>query len=243
MQGLKIKMQAVILAGGKGARLEPLTLEIPKAMIPIKGKPMIEIIIEQLKNTGTKEITIIVNYLKEKIIDYFEKNNQGIKINFAVQKEMNGDADALSYAEKYITQDKFITIACDSLFPTEHLEKLQKKECDGVLTVCEVEDARRFGVIMHENEEIKKIIEKSPNPPTNLANTSIYYLPKEIFSSIKKTEKDKTGEIRIVHAIQNMINEGKKFKFEIIKKWLDIGTHEQLEEAQKLVEEIGLCKQ
>lgn len=236
-------MQAVILAGGKGKRLEPLTSNIPKAMISIKGKPMIELIIEQLKETGVKEVTIIVNYLKDKIINYLDEEKLGMKINFAEQKEMNGDADALSYAEPYISQEKFITIACDSLFPTEHLNKLRKEDCDGVLTVCEVDDARRFGVILHENGKIKKIIEKSPNPPSNLANTSIYYLPKEIFSSIKKTQKDNTGEIRIVNAIQNLINQGQHFKFEIIKNWLDIGTHEQLEEAQKMAEQIGLCKQ
>ena len=237
-------MQAVILAGGQGKRLEPLTLDIPKAMVSIRGKPIIELIVEQLKEVGIKEITIIVNYLKDKVINYLGDGSKfDIKINYAAQKEMNGDADALSYAEPYITQDKFIAIACDSLFPTAHLNKFQKKDCDGVMTVFKVKDARRFGVILSEGDKVTQIFEKSPDPPSNLANTSIYYLPKEIFSAIKRTEPDTTGEIRIVHAIQNLINEGKIFKYEVVDGWLDIGTHEQLEEAQELAEKLGLCKQ
>ncbi|RLE47187.1 hypothetical protein DRJ25_03065 [Candidatus Woesearchaeota archaeon] len=237
-------MQAVILAGGKGTRLEPLTLSIPKALVKINEIPIIEIIIRQLKAIGTKEITIIVNYLKDKIIEFLGDGSKfGVKINYAEQKEMNGDADALSYAEPFISQDKFIMIACDSLFPTEHLTKLMKDDCDGVMTVSRVEDARRFGVILNEGEKVTNIIEKSPNPPSNLANTSIYYLPKEIFSAIRKTEPDKTGEIRIVNAIQKMIDEGKTFKFAVVDGWLDIGTHEQLAEAQALARKLGLCKQ
>lgn len=237
-------MQAVILAGGKGKRLEPLTLDIPKAMISIDGKPMIEIIVEQLKEVGVKEITIIVNYLKEKIMDYLKDGSRyDLKINYAVQKEALGDADALAYAQPFITDDKFILIACDSLFPTSHLKNILRDDCDGVMTVFEVEDARRFGVILHDGQNVKQIIEKSPNPPSNLANTYIYHMPKDIFDEINLIKADKTGELRTVYAVQNLINKNKIFKFMKVSDWLDIGTHEQLEEAQELARKLGLCRQ
>ncbi|OYT32482.1 hypothetical protein DRJ22_03255 [Candidatus Woesearchaeota archaeon] len=235
-------MQAVVLAGGKGKRLEPLTFEIPKAMVPVNGMPIIEIILKQLSEIGVKEVVIVVNYLKEKIMDFVGDNIFGMKITYAVQKEAKGDGDALKYAEPYVNQDKFIMIACDSLFPTDHLKKIMRDDCDGVMTVCKVDDARRFGVIINEGDVVKKIVEKSPNPPTNLANTSIHYLPKEIFPTLYSLTPDKTGEYRIVYAIQKLINYGKIFKFQVVDKWLDIGTHEQLKEAQQLGKELNLCK-
>ena len=111
------------------------------------------------------------------------------------------------------------------------------------MTVCEVKDARRFGVILNEGDRVKKIVEKSPNPPSNLANTSIHYLPKEIFPALHSLTPDSTGEYRIVYAIQKLIDYGAIFKFQKINKWLDIGTHEQLNEAQHLEKELNLCKQ
>lgn len=233
-------MQAVILAAGEGKRLRPITNEIPKAMVEINGKPILQIILEQLKTVNVTEAIIIVHHKKEKIKEKFGTDFEGIKLTYCCQPEMLGDGHAITFAKPYLKQDKFLTIACDSLFPTKHLQKLLNHESDGVMTACEVEyeQAKRFGVLLTEERKVRKIIEKSPEPPSTLANTSIYYLPKEIFEAGKRIGKGAGDEFRLVDAIQLLIDEGKHFSHETLTEWLDIGTKEQLQEAQQLARKI-----
>lgn len=233
-------MQAILLAAGKGKRLLPITETIPKAMVEVNGKPMLETIIEQLKTVDVNEVIMVVHYKKEKIEEHFGTEWNGVRIKYAYQPEMLGDGHAITFAEPYLKQDKFLVIACDSLFPTEHLEKLVKHSSDGVMTACMVdyEQAKRFGVLLTEGKYVKEIIEKNPEPPSTLANTSIYYLPREIFSAGRKIGKGAGDEFRLVDAIQLLINEGKKFTYEPLTEWLDIGTKEQLKEAQYLAKKI-----
>jgi UDP-N-acetylglucosamine diphosphorylase / glucose-1-phosphate thymidylyltransferase / UDP-N-acetylgalactosamine diphosphorylase / glucosamine-1-phosphate N-acetyltransferase / galactosamine-1-phosphate N-acetyltransferase len=231
-------MQAIILAAGRGKRLNELTEEIPKVLMPVNGKSTIEIILKQLSETGIKEAVIIVNYKKEKIIEKLGNEIYGIKIKYAEQKETNGTATAVLAAEPHIKSEKFFVIAGDSIFPTEILKKIKQKISDGVMAVCKVNNPSSFGVIETENQCIKKIIEKSQNPPTNLANTSIYYLPKEIFDACSRVPLSKRGEYELTEAIQLLIDNGKKIEYEIIENWIDIGTKKQLEEAQQLIKEL-----
>lgn len=231
-------MQAVILAAGRGKRLNELTENLPKVLLPINGKCIIELILKQLSKTGVKEAVIIVNYKKEKIIEKLGNEIFGIKIKYAEQKETNGTATAVLVAKAHITDDKFFVLAGDSIFPTEVLDKLTKHDSDGVLTVCKVKDPSSFGVIETENQFVKKITEKSQNPPSNLANTSIYYFPKKIFESCSKVLLSSRREYEITDAIQMLIDDGNKFEYEIIEDWLDIGTKKQLEEAHNLVKEL-----
>lgn len=236
-------MQAVVLAAGKGKRLQPLTLETPKAMVLVNNTPLLELIINRLVEVNAKDITIIVNYLKEKIINYFGNGEKfNANINYVVQKEIKGDGNALLYAESFITDNKFLVVACDKLIPKNYLNNIIDNNYDGVMSVRKVKDGRMYGVILHENKLIKQIIEKSPNPPTNLANASMYYLPKDIFSELKELKEDHTGEYRIVYAVQSLINKGKKIRYEFNDDILDIGNIEKLEKAKKLAVEWELCR-
>jgi len=234
-------MQAVVTAAGKGTRLQPLTLDIPKAMIPVNGKPMLQIILEQLKTVGVTEVTIIVHYLKDKIIDYFGDGTKiGLKLNYVEQKEMKGTADAVLCAEQHITDDKFILIFCDSLFETDHLDKLLAHKSDGVFTCSEVEDGRRFGILVTDGPRVTQFIEKPENPPTNLASLSVFVMPKQIFGACKRVKVGPKGEMWLTDAIQMLINEGMNFEYEISKHIIDIGTHEQYAEAQELAKKLNL---
>ena len=234
-------MQAVVLAAGKGARLQPLTLDMPKAMIPINGKPMLEIILNQLKSVGVTDVVLVVHYLQEKIRNYFGNGEKlGMKITYAEQKEMKGSADAVLCAKLYITDDKFLVIACDVLFETRQLQRLLAVQSPGALGVREVADGRRFGVIEHDGKYIKRIFEKVEHPPTNLANTSTYLFPKEIFAACERVKPGVGNELCIVDAIQELIDAGTKFEFREVKQWLDVGTHEQYADAQILAKVLGL---
>ncbi len=237
-------MQAIILAAGAGTRLRPLTLDIPKAMIPVNGKPILQIIIEQLKTVGVTEIVIIVYYLKDKIINYFGNGaKMGIKITYVDQKEMKGSADAVVKAEPYITDEKFFVIACDSLFETDQLTRvLAHKTADGVFTCKEVtyEQAKQLGVLFIEGSKVTKIIEKPKDPPSRLANFSVYWLPRSVFDACKKVPQGPKGEYWLPEAIQMLIESGMVFEYEVSKHILDIGTPEQYAEAQELAKKLGL---
>lgn len=233
-------MQAIILAAGQGKRLQPITNEIPKALVEVDGKPIVQRILEQLKTVGVSEVFLIVHHKKEKLQERLGEEFQGMKLHYVFQPEMLGDGHAITFAQPYLKQDKFLVIACDSLFPTDHLSRLLDHESDGVMTACQVdyESAKRFGVLLTDDKKVKKIIEKSPEPPSTLANTSIYYLPKEIFEAGKKIGKGAGNEFRLVDAIQLLIDEGKQFNHEVLTQWLDIGTKEQLQEAHELAKKL-----
>lgn len=234
-------MQAVILAAGAGTRLRPLTENKPKAMVEVNGKPMLRIILEQLKQHDITEATIVVHYLKDNIIDYFGDGSRfGMKLTYVEQKEMKGTADAVLCAEPHIQSDKFLLIFCDSLFETDQLTRLLAHDADGVFTVREVEDARRFGVLMTEGSKVVKFIEKPDVPPSNLASFSVFVMPNRIFHACKNVTAGPKGELWLTDAIQSLIDQGMRFEYEISKHILDIGTHEQLAEAQELAKKLNL---
>ena len=233
-------MQAVILAAGKGKRLLPLTEDLPKGMLPINGRPMLQIIIEQLKAVKITDITIIVNYCQEKIMDYFKDGAQfGVKIRYAYQKEMNGTADAVLQAEPCVNSNQFLCIACDSLFEKGLLERILKHNT-GVITCKAVKDHKRYGILKTQGSQVLEIVEKPELPPSNLANFSVYLFPKEIFAACKLVKPSLRGELEINDAIKTLINQETKFTYEVSSHIMDIGTFEQLSEAEEVARELGL---
>lgn len=231
-------MKAVILAAGQGKRLRPITETIPKAMASVCGKPMLEIILRQLKVNGITDAILVIHYKKEQIKEYFGEEYQGIKIHYAEQKEMKGTGDAVLTAEPFIDDDHFLVVAADTLAPTALFTRLNNHKSDMVITVCKVQDPTRFGVIETDNNHVTRIVEKSPTPPTNLASASVYYFPKTIFDKCKQLVPSPRGEYEITDAIQMLLDEGVQCTYEIIENWLDIGTHEQLAQAQEIARQL-----
>ena len=234
-------MQAVILAAGRGTRLQPLTDTIPKAMVSINGKPQLEILIEQLKTVGVNDITIVVHYMKDKIISHFGDGSRfNVKIRYVEQKEMKGTADAVKCTEPFVKDKRFFLIYCDSLFETDLLERLLKHKSDGVFTCREVKDPSSFGILMLEGNKVVKFVEKPENPPSHLASFSVFIMTSKIFQACEKIKPGPKGEYWLTDAIQLLIDEGITFEYEVSKHILDIGTHEQLAEAQDLARKLGL---
>jgi len=233
-------MQAVILAGGQGKRLRPVTETIPKALVEVGGEPILKRLLKQCKDVGVDEAVLVVNYKKEQVRDMFGDEYRGITLRYAEQKELLGDANALSYAEPYITEEKFLVIACDNLFPTSHLRKLLTANYDGAMSACNVtyEQAKRMGVLFVEDDKVTKIIEKPDAPPSTLANVYVHYMPKAAFEAIKHIKPGAGGEYRFVDAIQYMIDNGKTITYAALDDWMDIGTLQQLEEAQELAKKL-----
>ena len=199
------------MAAGKGTRMGTLTKNTNKCMLIYDGKPILGHIIDSLIQ-HTTEISIVVNYKKEKIISYCKKYYPNIKFNFIFQKELNGTADAISYL-KNESKFYFVTMG-DTIYTKDSISKFISKfnkNKQNLILVDQVENPEKYGVIYSSNDLIKKIIEKPKNPDSNLVNLGTYILEESIFSYIKNTNKSPSGEVFITDTFQKMIDDGKKF--------------------------------
>ena len=237
-------MKAVILAGGVGTRLQPVIgNDNSKVMLRYSGKPLLQRTIETLKENGINEIVLVVSHQKEKMMSYFGDGSKfGVKIEYVFQKHpKGGTADATGYAKEKINDDKFVLIYGDNVFLAETLEKLiaASKNFDGVMCGKEVENPSNYGILEIENDTVKKIHEKPESPPSNIANTGLFVLPKKIFSAIEKTELSPRGEYELTDSIQMLINDGTSIGCVVAKEfWSDPRSKEELDEAQKAVGEM-----
>ena len=193
-------MKAVIMAAGDGVRMKPLTNTRPKVMLQVAGKPILHHLLLEIKKAGIKEVIIIVRYMKEQIIDYFKKNDLGMKISFVEQGSKNGTAEAILTAEKFIN-DTFLAIAGDIITETATI----KKVIDGhkgtiTLAVKKVDNPHLYGVVeLNKNGTIAIFQEKAEKPKSNLANLSIYCMEPTVFSEIRNVPKSPRGEYEIVN--------------------------------------------
>ncbi len=160
-------MKAVILAAGRGTRLEPVTSDISKCMLPIVGKPLIAHILNTVKDAGIEEIILIVGYKKEKIKDHFgDGSNHGLSIQYIDQKEMKGTAHAIGMAK--INTD-FLVLNGDTLISSEDINNIVKNhETAATIGVRKVEDPTNYGVVEDEGGRVKAIVEKPKKYVSNL---------------------------------------------------------------------------
>ncbi len=234
-------MEAVLLAAGRGTRLLPLTAEVPKVMMDINGKPLMEIIINQLKSVGVTKIIIIVRHLKEKIINYFADGSKfGVFIEYVDQKEMKGTGHAVLQAKDLIFEEKFLCLAADSLFETSLLERVLSHQSEGVLVCKDVQDPENYGVLNLDGILVKGIVEKPKEFVGSCANLSVYLFPKQIFSACSRLQPSSRGELEVTDAIQDLIDSGVVFEHEKVEKIIDVGTKKNLEEARVMAKELGL---
>ena len=228
-------MRAVILAAGEGSRMRPLTENRPKVMLPIANKPMLEFIINEVKTAGIKDITLIVGYKKEAVVDYFGDGSKfGVNINYIVQELQMGTGHAFGMASQY-NDDRFIALNGDVIVSAAHIKKLMGRKEVAVITVKKVPDARAYGVIEVNKDRVNRIVEKSPEPPTDMANAGVYLFSPLIFIAIAETKVSTRGEIEITDSIQYLIDNGKQVGFEIMEEeWLDIGRPWELLTANEM---------
>jgi bifunctional UDP-N-acetylglucosamine pyrophosphorylase/glucosamine-1-phosphate N-acetyltransferase len=228
-------MRAVILAAGEGTRMRPLTENRPKVMLPIANKPMLEHVINEVKQADIYDITLIVGYKKEFVKGYFGDGSKfGVHIDYLTQEKQMGTGHAFGLASR-VCDGPFIALNGDILVSASHLKKLIKRTDDAIITVKNVPDARSYGVIEAKAKKVIRIVEKSPQPPTNLANAGIYLFKPSIFDAIRETKLSPRGEIEITDSLQMLIDSGKNVGFEVLsEEWLDIGKPWDLLTANEL---------
>jgi len=206
-------MKAVILAAGKGERLEPLTDYLPKALLPIGNKPIIEHQIEILRRLGVDEIAVVVGYLKEKVVERL-----GRDVKYFEDKLIKGTATALLAAKNFIDDD-FILLYGDIFFDAD-LSKIIGSAPS--MAIYKVKDVSRYGSVEFSEGKLKRISEKT-NSGEGYVNAGIYYLPPEIIDIAEDIRESPRGEYELTDAIMKL-NEKKPVRVAPIEGyWNDIG--------------------
>jgi len=239
-------MKGIILAGGKGTRLFPLTKVTNKHLLPVYDKPMIYYPIEILRKAGIKDILIVSGrHHAGHFLELLGRGEEiGINFSFTIQEEEGGIAEALALAEDFADDGKVIVVLGDNIFEDNILEYVkefenQEEGCKLFLKEVSIEDAKRFGCAVVEDDKVSYVEEKPRDPKSNLAMTGLYMFDSKIFDVIRNLRPSARGEYEITDAIDRYVKEGKCY-YSIIKgHWTDAGTFESLYSASKFVKESG----
>ncbi len=246
-------MKGIILHGGHGTRLRPLTHTGPKQLLPIANKSMSQYALEDLKTAGITEIGIIIgDVYPEKVKEYYgDGSNFGVKITYIYQDAPKGISHAIRLCKDFIGDDRFIVYLGDNVLRkdlTDYTKKFETSDSDAMILLCEVDDPQRFGIAELDKDnpgKIKKIMEKPKDPPSNLAVIGIYFLAPKIFDIIDNLKPSWRGELEITEALDMLMNQGNKIEYDTVTGWWkDTGTPDDIIHANKLVlDSIGTDNQ
>ncbi|HEX9346624.1 MAG TPA: sugar phosphate nucleotidyltransferase [Gemmatimonadales bacterium] len=239
-------MKVIMPMAGKGTRLLPLTKRVPKPLVNVAGRPVMDYVMDALRRAGKlDELIIITGHLKEKVEAYVRKNYD-IPARFIEQKVLDGTAGAVNLARPYV-DGPVIVIFVDTLFDAD-LSIVKNTEADGIIWTKEVEDYQRFGVVVTDKQgHMTRIVEKPNTPISKRANIGLQYVKdwRTLFEGIEhvlKSPPGKGGEFFLTDAFQYMVDQGKKLLVSEVGGWYDCGKVDALLETNQHLLEHGRGK-
>lgn len=233
-------MKGIILAGGRGTRLDPLTEITNKHLLPVGKEPMIWHPVKQLVSSGITEILIITSthHMGDIVNSLGSGKRFGCEFTYRVQEEARGIAHALALGEQFSQGDKIVVILGDNIFEysiNSYVHEFEKQENGARVLLKEVGDPARFGIAALDEMQILNIEEKPKQPKTNYAVVGCYMYDSQVFNLIHKIGLSPRGEFEIT-AVNNLYIKLGQLNYSFVKgRWTDAGTFESLVEANSIL--------
>ncbi len=231
-------MKGVLLAGGHGTRLRPLTYITNKHLLPVYDRPLIEYGLEALQLAKIQNICVVLGGAKPEDIPKYLGNGYkyGVGLHYRWQGEPKGIAHAILCAKDFVQDSPFVVYLADNIFPNgigELVKGFENSECDARVLLKKVNDPERYGVAEIKEGVLVGLEEKPKKPKSNLIMTGVYCFNQSIFEMIEQLEASWRGELEITEAIQKLIDSpDHKVEFSILKgEWFDCGTFDSILDA------------
>lgn len=233
-------MKGVILAAGKGTRLYPVTLHIPKPILPLANRPTIEYAFDRLKELGVHEICVVVGESEAAMRAALGTGHSfGISLSYVRQTEPKGLAHAVGFAKDFVGSDDFVLYLGDAIYGEDfvsYAKKFTESGCANLNIVKPVDDPSRFGVANVDGERIVRLVEKPKEPESNLAMAGMYFFGTAIWDVLPHLPPSARGEYEITDAIQVLIDRGETVLAGVYQgTWFDTGTLDSFLETSRFL--------
>jgi NDP-sugar pyrophosphorylase family protein len=231
--------KAVVLAAGKGTRMGALTAHIPKPMIPLHGKPILEHVFDRLRQAGITKVSLVIGYYGEQIRNHFA--NYPLSIDFREQTVVNGTAKAMLLTREFCGNDPFVLTFGDILCTPEDYRGLMARLDDEAVCAMGVkyaDDPYKGAAVYEENDRVVRVVEKPPvgTSTTNWNSAGVYAFRPDVFAELDRVPLSPRGEYELTSAIVQLIESGRTVRmYRIQGDWLDVGRPADLERAEEIV--------
>jgi len=233
-------MKALVLSGGRGTRLRPITHTRAKQLIPVANQPVLFYGLKAISEAGIKKVGIVVGETEEEIRSAVGNGkNFGFQVEYIHQPEPLGLAHAVLISRDYLEDEPFVMYLGDNLLKSgirKFVERFQDERANARILLARVKNPAQFGVVELKGERVARLVEKPKKPKSNLALVGVYIFDKSIHQAVRKIKPSFRNELEITDAIQWLIDNGKKIDYQIVDGWWkDTGKVEDLLEANRMI--------
>lgn len=233
--------KAIVLAAGKGTRMGALTANLPKPMLPVEGRPMLEHILDRLAEAGIRRVLLVVGYRKETIIEHFAGYDTA-DIEYVVQETPNGTGSAVGLGREFAGEDRVLVTFGDIICEPDDYKGLMTTcdtECAAVIGAKHVDDPWQGAAIYEQKGVLQRIVEKPQKgtSTTHWNSAGLYIFSPVLFDYLARLELSPRGEYELTSAIANMLKEGLRLLMYAVRgEWRDVGRPEDLQAAEEIID-------